>query len=196
MIGFDAKMFFNSKVVIATVDTATRKVLSKFGAFVRNTARKSMKKAPSLTRKPRGKARTDFRRRSSRPGQPPYVRRGQLKRFVLFGYDADRKSVVIGPKALSSRPQAPEALEYGGRTKVVSFVYPRRPVQNPRGPLRPEVLERVRANRKVNDEVLRRRRQDRMKRMIDVDIKPRPYMGPAFERELPKVPQMWRDSVR
>jgi hypothetical protein len=26
-------------------------------------------------------------------------------------------------------------------------------------------------------------------------IKARPFMGPAMEKEKPKLPQMWRDSV-
>ena len=29
-----------------------------------------------------------------------------------------------------------------------------------------------------------------------VRIKARPYMGPAFEQEKPKLPAMWRDSVK
>ena len=34
------------------------------------------------------------------------------------------------------------------------------------------------------------------KRRVRVTYQPRPFMGPAFEQEKPKLPKMWRDSVR
>ena len=34
------------------------------------------------------------------------------------------------------------------------------------------------------------------KRQRVIKIKPRPYMGPAFAKEKPKLPAMWRDSIR
>jgi len=40
-------------------------------------------------------------------------------------------------------------------------------------------------------EGLRRRRRKRR-----IRIAARPYMGPAFEQEKPKLPAMWRDSVK
>ena len=33
-------------------------------------------------------------------------------------------------------------------------------------------------------------------KMISGSLRARPYMGPAFERELPKLPPNWRDSVK
>ncbi|MBT6485996.1 MAG: hypothetical protein HOK71_15220, partial [Planctomycetaceae bacterium] len=36
----------------------------------------------------------------------------------------------------------------------------------------------------------------RRKKRVRMTYRPRPFMGPAFERETPKLPQMWRDSVR
>ncbi|HUU96241.1 MAG TPA: hypothetical protein VM487_10910 [Phycisphaerae bacterium] len=155
MIRFDyGKMFFDSKAVISRVDKATRRVFSRFGAFVRNTARKSIRKVSGKKKLP------------SRPGQPPKSRKGHLKRFILFGYDAGRRSVVIGPKALGSRPQAPEALEYGGKSRVNVWT------GKWEGHGKPERAPK------------------------NVHIRARPYMGPAFDKELPQLPQMWRDSVR
>lgn len=29
-----------------------------------------------------------------------------------------------------------------------------------------------------------------------VRIEPRPYMGPAYTKETPKLPQMWQDSIK
>ena len=80
-----------------------------------------------------------------------------LKKFIFFGYDADRRSVVIGPTRLNQkgRGEAPPLLEYGGKATLV--------------------------------------RRGKKKR---VTYQARPYMGPAFEKEKPQLPAMWRGSVR
>ncbi len=145
MIGMDIKrMFFDRKAVTGAADRATRRVFSKFGAFVRRTARSSIRK----------------RKRASSPGEPPSSRTGLLKRFIFFGYDRTKRSVVIGPQKLNqSIGDAPEALEYGGTSTVV------------------EGLKSNRRKRKVK-------------------IAARPYMGPAFEKQRPQLPAMWRDSVK
>jgi len=134
-------LFFDKPAVVRKVDATTRRVLSKFGAFVRRAARSSIRK----------------RKRVSAPGQPPSSHTGLLKRFIWFGYDPRKESVVIGPARLSQngRGEAPALLEYGGVTPVTH-----------RG----------------------KRRQGK--------VRPRPFMNPAFENELPKLPAMWRDSIR
>ena len=141
-IGFEIKqLFFDRQAVISRVDPATRKVLSKFGAFVRRTAKGSIRN----------------RRKPAPPGSPPSSHTGLLKKFIFFGYDADRRSVVIGPTRLNQkgRGEAPPLLEYGGKATLV--------------------------------------RRGKKKR---VTYQARPYMGPAFEKEKPQLPAMWRDSVR
>ena len=145
MIRFVAKqMFFDTKAVLSATDKATRRVFSRFGAFVRTTARHSIRK----------------RRRTSAPGEPPSSHTGLLKRFIFFGYDRERRSVVIGPARLNQKVgDAPAALEYGGMSTVV--------------------------------EGLRRRRRKRR-----IRIAARPYMGPSFEKEKPKLPAMWASSIR
>ncbi|MGC1272795.1 MAG: hypothetical protein WBC44_03745 [Planctomycetaceae bacterium] len=135
MIGIrEAKAaFFDVKAVMDAVDRHRLRALSRFGYFVRQDSRQSIRK----------------RKRPSRPGQAPSNRTGLLKRFILFSYDAGRRSVVIGPARLSgvADPASPEALEAGGSTK---------------------------AGR----------------------ISPRPYMKPAFDRQLEKhVPAMWRNGL-
>ncbi len=42
----------------------------------------------------------------------------------------------------------------------------------------------------------RARRKDRKGKNVLATYEARPFMGPAFEREKPKLPAMWRDSVR
>ena len=132
--------FFDSRAVISKVDRATRRVLSKFGAFVRRTAKGSIRK----------------RKKSSEPGKPPSSHTGLLKKFIWFGYEPEHQTVVIGPAALDghSRGTAPELAEHGGFGMVLKKGKP--------------VRRRYRA---------------------------RPFMGPALDKEQPKLSAMWRDSV-
>jgi len=108
-------MFFDRKAVLSATDRATRWVLSRFGAFVRTRSRSSIRK----------------RKRSAAAGKPPSSHVGLLKRFIFFIYDAAKKSVIIGPVRLNQAVgNAPEALEHGGRSQVVSRRRGRRVVRN------------------------------------------------------------------
>jgi hypothetical protein len=123
MIGMVTKeMFFDRLKVTRAVDSGVRKVLSKFGAFVRTDSRHSIRKRKAV----------------SQPGQPPSSHVGLLRRLIYFGYDANRRSVVIGPTPLRGTAEAPPLLEYGGRArlksrkgKVVSATYRARPFMGP-----------------------------------------------------------------
>jgi len=141
------KLFFDRKAVLSATDRAARKVLSRFGAFVRTTARHSIRKRKAI----------------SQPGSPPSSHVGLLRKLIYFGYDAGRKSVVIGPAPLHRTAEAPPLLEYGGRA------------------LRKDLPGRQ-AGRKGKNVV--------------ATYRPRPYMGPAFEKERPKLPALWAGSVR
>ena len=137
-------LFFDSARVVAATSRAERKVLSRFGAFVRRGARSSIRKRKAV----------------SKPGQPPSSHAGLLKKFIFFAYEPNKQSVVIGPARLNKTTgDALPALEYGGRTKIVA-----------------------------------RRRQNRKVRTISIQA--RPFMGPAFEREKPKLPALWAGSVK
>lgn len=133
--------FFDRPAVKKTVDHATRRNLSKFGAFVRQRAKTSIRR-PSKSAKPR----------ISKPGRPPYSHTGLLKKFLFFAYDANQQSVVIGPVQLrKSDGRAPSLLEHGG---------------------------------------VAQRDGERQR------YRPRPYMQPAFDAELPVLPDLWRNSVK
>mgnify|MGYP001319994058 CR=1 FL=1 len=150
MIGMVTKsIFFDTAKVAKAVSNSTRKVLSKFGAFVRTTARHSIRKRKAV----------------SQPGQPPSSHVGLLKKLIYFGYDKLRRSVVIGPTALHGA-EAPPLLEYGGRTRVKSRTRLRQGYAGQEG------------------------------RNVMATYRPRPFMGPAFEREKPKLPAMWANSIR
>jgi len=138
-------MFFDRHVVIAAVDNAKRKVLSKAGAFIRTAAKTSIRK----------------RKGSAPPGAPPHSHAGHLRRMILFGYDKPNDSVVVGPVGFK-KSEAPNVLEYGGDTVVF------------------------------------RRLGGRGGKLTSqkVKIAPRPYMAPALEKERPKLPLLWRNSVK
>ena len=131
--------FFDREKVQRSVDAGTRKVLSKFGAFVRQRAKTSIRK----------------RKGTSPPGSPPYSHVGLLRKFILFAYDPQRPSVVIGPTLLRDDSQAPRLLEHGGTA----------------------VIEDRGGQRRAR-------------------YRPRPFMRPALEAEMPRLPALWRNSVR
>ena len=104
MIGMDIKkLFFNTKAVTSAVDRATRKVLSRFGAFVRTRAKSSIRK----------------RKKASQPGKPPHSHTGLLRRLIYFGYSPSRQSVVVGPEKLNKSGNVPRVLEHSGTTTIV-----------------------------------------------------------------------------
>jgi len=141
MIGMVAKkMFFDSKAVTTRVDVATQRVFKKFGAYVRTSARSSIRKRKAI----------------SKPGSPPSSHVGTLRRLIYFGYDRASRSVVIGPEQFEGRAEGAEALEYGGRIRVKS----------------------------------------RKQKTVMATYRARPFMGPAFEKEKPKLPAMWANSVK
>ena len=112
MIQFELKlkawkgMFLDTEKVRRAVDPVRREALSHAGAAVRMTARRSMGR--------------DNRRTTSAPGQPPHAHSGDLKRWILYGYDWGNETVVVGPMRLNQKVgNAPEALEYGGPSVTV-----------------------------------------------------------------------------
>jgi len=138
-------LFFDDEAVTRRVDAAARRVLSKFGAYVRTAARHSIRK----------------RRKVSAPGKPPSSHVGDLRRLIFFAYEPRTKNVVIGPAAFGAgvAPALLEQEHVAGTTRLVA----------------------------------KRDRRGRLRRMR---YRARPFMGPAFEHESPKLPAMWAGSVR
>lgn len=143
--------FFDRQAVIDATDRAERKVLSRFGAFTRRGARSSIRR----------------RKRSAKPGGPPSAHsrdKTVTLKNILFAYDSNTRSVVIGPVRLNGRKgNVPRLLEEGGRTTLIRRRY---------------------------------RRGQRVLIREPATYHKFPYMGPAFQKELPKVPQMWAGSVK
>ena len=194
--------FFDSKPVLDAVDKATRKVFSKFGAFVRTRAKSSIRprKAPSA------------------PGSPPSSHTGILKRFIYFGYDANTHSVVIGPAAtnqvgfdtkLSGGTETiPELLERGGSAGVVEEAYstPSQPnkVYWVRRDLRymgkvailAALRERLASGRRLAGKNGATIIPCGKNRFRTYTIAARPFMGPAFEHEKTGLSALWSNAVK
>jgi len=131
-------LFLDRPKVGKAVDRTTRRVLGRFGAFVRRGARSSIRP----------------RKKVSTPGSPPSSHEGSLKRLIFFGLEPKKRSVVIGPVPFKEG-LAPEILEYGGTTTL-----------------------------------------ERDDKKVKAHFRGRPFMGPAFEAEQPKLPSMWRDAIK
>jgi hypothetical protein len=117
--------FFDRDKVKKAVDDGMRRMLSKFGSFVRQRSRTSLR----------------YRQNPSKPGNPPSVHRtlartktnkrtgvskrqlvSPLREFVFFVFDQSTRSVVIGPALLNwaGGARVLRALEYGGTSLVFS----------------------------------------------------------------------------
>ena len=158
--------FFDRTPVTKKMDDGTRKALSKVGAYVRTSARSSIKKPRRMRlgelpdderrifeyrteqAKRDGSPKPQLPFASSEPGQPPRSPTGTFKDTIFFAYDAANKSVVAGPIALNGRAgrDVPSTLEHGGETTLHD------------------------------------------KRIL---IKPRPTMGPALEKNRAKLPALF-----
>jgi len=195
------RIFFDSREVTRHIDKATRRVLSRFGAYVRANAKQSIRK----------------RKKASRPGKPPSSHTGLLKRFIFFAYDRDARSVVIGPERLpgSRYGEAPSVLEYGGMLRGIKNTRRRKRRVGGSGEI--ELDGRRGVNTKEYEDWKGRTRRVSYAKLLTpaqaaranrlneemygpevipvVKIEQRPYMGPAFQKQLPGLPKMWQDSV-
>lgn len=105
-VGVEAakELFFNPTPLISALDEAEAKFMSRFGAYVRKDANRSMRK--SRTGRP------------SAPGRPPNAHKGGLKTFNYFYYDQKAHDVVIGPIRLPrTRYAVPGLHEFGGTVR-------------------------------------------------------------------------------
>ncbi len=171
--------FFDREAVIRAVDAARLKVLSKAGAFVRRTDQQSIRPGVRTVKGVRKVS------KPSRPGKPPKSWTGLLKDFIYFAYDPGPKTVVVGPVALNHyhvvngalrKGAVPAVLEYGGTIGV-------REMQLSGGLWVPFGRSR-------------RSRAGRPTRVRNVTIAARPHTGPALQKNLPKFPSLWSNSVK
>ncbi len=176
-------MFFDRKGVVDRVAVADRRNLSKAGAMVRGYSRRSIKYRKS-------------RDITSAPGSAPYEhQKGLGIRTHLFGYDAAKHTVVIGPARLGGTfdPNAPKNLEAGG--SAVIKVRKKRPGGKYKPRLRNGVRRSPAELKRIKEYYINKRDPDQVKKKR-ITIKPRPFMGPALAASKPKITALWRDTVK
>lgn len=182
--------FFDRLALETAAEKAEAKVMSKFGSFVRRTARSSIrsrqKRLADMTPfelAEYGAAVNAWKRdgeqgprpkrfpAASKPGNPPNNQTGLLKKFIFFTYESFRRSVIIGPALLNN----------AGKTL------------NPQGKTVPQVLEE---GGPASVTYLGWEHGRRVWKTKAIHIEPRPYMKPAYDANLSKVPGLWRDSIK
>lgn len=109
---FGVRIEFDDAGLHRAMKHAGRKALGRAGAYVRRTARNSVRRSKD----------------ASAAGTPPNTRRGLVRNAVLFGVENDGRSVVIGP-AKSFVGISMTAHEFGGRFRGRN--YPARPLMGP-----------------------------------------------------------------
>lgn len=106
------EFFFDRKAVQDAIGKDMAARFLRIGGNIRTIARRSMR--------PAGK-----KDRSSKPGEAPRVRKGQLKDLLFFAWDPSTKSLVVGPAKFpgAKGKNVPSVLERGG---VLGYVKNRR----------------------------------------------------------------------
>jgi hypothetical protein len=165
--------FFDRRAVTDVVDKKKRGLLSKAGAFVRQAARSSIRRRKAV----------------SAAGSPPSAHSRDAVatiKNILFAYEPSTGGVVVGPVALNVKHSlngsalqggtVPNVLEFGGTLGTFE-------VQGRDGVWRRADLRS------------RRRIGGRPQRMRQARYQARPYMAPAVEREGPKFPALFKNSI-
>lgn len=170
-VSFQIKdFFFDADKVVKALSKAERKALSQAGAFVRTSARGSLRR----------------RKKPSSPGQTPSVHskdKNRTLKKILFGYDPTAHSVIVGPVGFG-KAEAPHALEVGGTSTVR---VPRKNEGRKASPAQAASFKRRKALGLIQRKPTVRR---------PIKIEPRPFMNPALKREAPKFPGFWAGVVK
>lgn len=182
--------FDRAKLALAVAKAGT-KILSASGAYIRKVARSMVKKTASKPGSP-GKP--------SDPGAPPHTRGvagRNLKQAVIFGVEKQQKAVFIGPSA-NVIGQTQYYHEFGkpqklkGKRKVYRIGLSG-PIRVDGGP--------VFAKLNTDEQVSRATELDKqiwtdssLEKTRNYPV--RPLMGPAFEKALPYVVNMWKNAVK
>lgn len=191
MLDIDMKVakgwFFDRDKVKGLVDEGTREFLGKAGSNVMTTAR-------GLIRSPGKKG------KSSKPGSPPKSFTGLLRDKIVFVYDPNKKTVVIGPTKVNTglvtlddgdsvpvRSQTiPSILEHRGKVKIKEI---RVPVQKARS--RKFKTDWVRHRARLREEY-----PNAPVRTITRVIEKRPFMMPALVKNAPKLEKKLAQTIK
>lgn len=173
LVSFKIKeFFFDGAKVEAALTKAERKELSRAGAFVQTSAKRSLRR----------------RKRASSPGQTPSIHskdKNRTLKKILFGYDPAAHSVIVGPVGFGTAT-APRALELGGNSTI------RVKAKNGNSGRRATPVQAASFKRRKALGLIQRKPVVRK----PIKVEPRPFMNPALKREAPKFPSLWAGSVK
>jgi hypothetical protein len=171
-----AKSFFDREAVQRVLSQKLARGLSRFGSYVMTGARGRIRK----------------RKKPSKPGASPTNWTGALKQNIVFAADLKRKSVVIGPIRINGRSSgtAPSILEHGG-TIVAEGTQPAK-----RYSLGDFAVLRAggRKTKLLTEAQVALANRLAPRPLHGVTIQPRPYMKPAFDKELGKLAEIMDKS--
>lgn len=225
--------FFNSDNVKKHLSKNERMVLSRFGAYVRTSARHSMKHVPFSHQYRPDKT---FR---SKPGEPPFShsrggttkdggsRSGGLRYGpfnIIYGYNPETKSVVIGPRKVTSKNDyVPFSLEYGkqdgtvvrnkrridrtvGSVGAISYkettltrerrTNSSRTIRGVDGKMYEVWFTRLKTSSQVEKSTRIEEKIFGPKMLKFGPLAPRPYMKPAFWKGMAMLPKFWEGARR
>jgi hypothetical protein len=181
-VGQFKQAFFDPSKVIAGMDRATARALSRFGAFVRQRAKSSIRyrKDPAPPGSPPSAHKTASRLKTNRKtGATKRQASSPLRDLIFFAYDREKKEVIVGPAIFPSakRKGVPERLEKGGSVS---------------GTRREKVPGAQGRDRRGQFVAL-----DRRTRLVRATLRyePRPFMRPAFDAEIGKVAGFFKNSL-
>jgi hypothetical protein len=163
---------FHSRELVAAVGHVLAAQLQKLGAYIRRTAKGSIRKA----------------KKPSKPGNPPHGHGDELlKNRIMFDWDPGTRSMVIGPEKTNQiffdgngspvRGTVPHVLEYGGDIWVLEA-------------FNTHAQKWYRADLRS-----KRRLATKKTRLRKVHVEARPYMGPAFEANQQGVSGLFANSL-
>jgi hypothetical protein len=188
--------FLDVPKVRDAVEKGGRKGCERHGAFVRRTAKNSIKNAPKIdvatgeiTKKRKGVTLKDATAKSP---NPPFSHRGDLKRLVLFAWDPSTLTIVVGPAVFTGKDGpgvATRVLEHSGvvvRSKLVSAKG--NGLGRPASDRQRETFFRL-----VKEGRIRGHARKRIQ--VTARYKGNAFMGPADAKERAKFAQQMKDTV-
>ncbi len=170
---FDVRVkdfFLDRAAVMRRVDPARRRVLCRAGGLVRRESRESIRQA-----------------RQKRLAE---MTKDERRRYAI----ASRYAAARGRKKprrpwMASRAGEPPRSRIGLLKRGIFFSYDDRSDSVVVGPAK--INSNTDAPHKLEEGGITRTPEGRR-----AALAPRPYMGPAYSRVAPKIPAMWKDSIR
>lgn len=175
--------FLNDPYLRARIDHGVLLALGKWGAYVRRTARQSMRK----------------RKKPAPPGMPPSVREGSVKRLIHFWYDTKTNTVVVGPEIRPRPTGAPNTLEFGGRVYKGPNIHKTFKIGD-FGPIREEIVASTGRTRLIWARLRTAKQVGRattlwkkycMANTRNFYVAARPFMRPAMLKNMHVVPKFF-----